>query len=160
MKSGETIRVMLVDDHFVVRAGLAEALTLDADIEVVAECGNGEDALVAYREYQPDVVLMDWRLPGMSGVEACAAIRKEFSAARVLSLTVYEGEEDIYRAVQAGVVGYLPKTVSRKELLSAVRSVAAGGTCFPPAIEAKLEERKKRTSLNPNSEIKKASFCG
>jgi DNA-binding NarL/FixJ family response regulator len=148
MKSESRIRVMLVDDHFVVRAGLVGALTLDAEIEIVAECGTGEEAVTAYRKRRPDVVLMDWRLPGMSGVEATAAILGEFPAARVVSLTAVEGEEDIHRAVEAGVVGYLSKTVSRKELLAAIRAVHGGASWFPPAITAKLEERRGRRALN------------
>jgi two-component system NarL family response regulator len=84
----EKIRLMLVDDHFVVRAGLAASLGLEPDIEVVAECGSGEQAIEAYRAHRPDVVLMDWRLTGMSGVEATAAIRREFPEARVVSFKV------------------------------------------------------------------------
>jgi DNA-binding NarL/FixJ family response regulator len=148
MKSALKIRVMLVDDHFVVRAGLVGALTLDAEIEVVAECDCGEDAIAAYRKRRPDLVLMDWRLPGISGVEATAAILREFPEARIVSLTATEGEEDIHRAVKAGVVGYLPKTVSRKELLAAIRAVHGGEKCFPPAIAAKLEQRNRRPALN------------
>jgi autotransporter-associated beta strand protein len=126
MKTTSKIRLMLVDDHFVVRAGLAGSLALDPAIEIVAECGNGEQALPAYRQHRPDVVLMDWRLPGISGVEASAAIRAEFPAARIITLTVFEGEEDIHRAVAAGVNGYLPKTASRMELLAAIHTVHRG----------------------------------
>ena len=139
MKHAAKIRVMLVDDHFVIRAGLVGALTLDAEIEVVAECDSGEQAIEAYRNRRPDLVLMDWRLPGTNGVEATAAILRDFPDARIISLTATDGEEDIHRAVEAGVVGYLPKTVSRKELLAAIRTVHGGATCFPPAIAADLD---------------------
>ena len=143
----EKIRLMLVDDHFVVRAGLAGSLGLEPDIEVVAECGSGEQAIEAFRVHRPDVVLMDWRLSGMSGVEATAAIRREFPEARVVSFTVYEGEEDIARAVEAGVVGYLPKSSTRKEILAALRAVVQGGAVFPRPIAAKLAAGKTRGKL-------------
>ncbi len=122
MKHTAKIRVMRVDDHFVVRAGLVGALTLNAEIEVVAECGSGEQAIEAYRKRRPDLVLMDRRLPGMNGVEATAAILRDFPEARIISLAATDGEEDIHRAVAAGVVRYLPKTMGRKELLAAIRA--------------------------------------
>jgi two-component system NarL family response regulator len=141
------IRLMLVDDHFVVRAGLAGSLALEPDIEIVAECGSGEQAIAVFRECQPDIVLMDWRLAGISGVEATAAIRREWPEAKIVSFTVYEGEEDIARAVDAGVVGYLPKSSSRQEILAALRAVRRGGTAFPPAIAAKLGSAQTRGKL-------------
>jgi DNA-binding NarL/FixJ family response regulator len=142
------LRLMLVDDHFVVRAGLASSLALEPDVSVVAECGSGEQAIESYREHRPDVVLMDWRLAGMSGVEATAAIRAEFPDAKVVSFTIYEGEEDILRAVEAGVAGYLPKSSSRQEILTALRAVHAGETVFPAAIAAKLSAARTRGKLN------------
>jgi DNA-binding NarL/FixJ family response regulator len=148
MKTSRKIRLMLVDDHFVVRAGLAGSLGLDPEVEIVAECGTGEEALAAYRKHRPDVVLMDWRLPGISGVEAAQKIRAEFPEARILQLTIYEGDEDIFRAVEAGARGYLPKSVSRRELLAAIRAVHRGGEVFPPAIQAKLDARRARPELN------------
>jgi len=148
MKSPRKTRLMLVDDHFVVRAGLAGSLGLDPEIQIVAECGNGEEALVAYRKHQPDVVLMDWRLPGISGVEAVRQIRAEFPDARILQLTICEGEEDIFRAAEAGVRGYLPKSVSRRELLAAIHAVHRGEEFFPPTIKAKLDARRGRPELN------------
>jgi two-component system NarL family response regulator len=147
MNKSERIRLMLVDDHFVVRAGLAGSLGMEPDVEVVVECGSGEQAVAAYREHRPDVVLMDWRLPGMSGVDATAAIRREFPVARVIVFTVYEGEEDVARAVEAGVVGYLPKSSSRKEILAALRTVRGGGTVFPAPITAKLQAASARGRL-------------
>jgi DNA-binding NarL/FixJ family response regulator len=142
------IRLMLVDDHFVVRAGLAGSLGLEPDIEVVAECGSGEQAVEAFGRHRPDVVLMDWRLAGMSGVEATAAIRRQHAGARIVSFTIYEGEEDIARAVEAGVVGYLPKSSSRQEILAAIRAVFRGEEVFPPAIAAKLASGRVRGRLN------------
>ncbi len=148
MKPAKKIRLMLVDDHFVVRAGLAGSLTLETDIQIVAECGTGEEALRAFRKHQPDVVLMDWRLPGMNGPEATEKIREEFPDARIVSLTIYEGDEDIFRAAEAGVVGYLSKAASRKELLAAIRAVHRGEKVFPPAIAEKLAARRARPDLN------------
>jgi DNA-binding NarL/FixJ family response regulator len=137
------IRLMLVDDHFVVRAGLAGSLGLEPDIEVVAECGSGEQAVEAFGRHRPDVVLMDWRLAGMSGVEATAAIRRQHAGARIVSFTIYEGEEDIARAVEAGVSGYLPKSASRQEILAAI-----GEEVFPPPIASKLALGRVRGRLN------------
>lgn len=142
------IRLMLVDDHFVVRAGLAGSLALEPDIEIVAECGSGEQAIEAYRARQPDVVLMDWRLTGVTGVEATAAIRREFPEARIVSFTVYEGEEDIARAVDAGAIGYLPKSSSRQEILAALRAAHRGEMAFPPAIAVRLAASRSRGRLN------------
>lgn len=139
---------MLVDDHFVVRAGLAGSLGLEPDIEVVAECGSGEQAVEAFARHRPDVVLMDWRLTGMSGVEATAVIRRDHPAARIVSFTVYEGEEDIARAVEAGVVGYLPKSSSRQEILAGIRAVHRGEDVFPPPIASKLASGRVRGRLN------------
>jgi len=148
MKTVSKIRLMLVDDHFVVRAGIAGSLTLEDDIEIVAECGSGEQAILSFREYQPDVTLMDWRLPEINGVKTVATIRSDFPAARIIMLSAFEGEDHIHQAVEAGVCGYVPKTSSRAELLAAVRVVNLGGSYFPPAIAAKLAARRNRRSLN------------
>jgi two-component system NarL family response regulator len=147
------IRLMLVDDHFVVRAGLAGSLGLEPDVEIAVECGSGEQAVAAYREHQPDVVLMDWRLPGISGVAATAAIRSEFPEARVIVFTIYEGEEDVTRAVEAGVMGYLPKSSSRQEILAALRAVRRGEPVFPAAIAAKLAAARARGKLTDKERI-------
>ena len=148
MMESNRINLMLVDDHFIVRAGLAGSLTLDPGIKVVAECDTGEEAIDAYRKRKPDVVLMDWKLPGMNGVEATRKIREEFPNARIIALTAFEGEEDIHRAVEAGVAGYLPKSVRRRELLVATRRVHEGGEYFPFEIATKLSERQSRNALN------------
>jgi DNA-binding NarL/FixJ family response regulator len=141
------VRLMLVDDHFVVRMGLAASLGLESDMQVVAECDTGEQAVDLYQQRRPDIVIMDSHLPGISGPEAVAAIRQRAPDARVISLSVRDGEEDIFRAVQAGVVGYLHKAARRDDILAAIRTVASGKTCFPPAIAAKLAERDQHPSL-------------
>ncbi len=139
---------MLVDDHFIVRQGLAGAFARDPVIKVVAECDSGLEAVEAYRELKPDVVLMDWRLPGMSGLEATRAIMTEFPEARIIALTAFEGEEDIHQAVDAGVAGYLPKSVRRGDLIAAILAVHEGNEYFPPDVAAKLAERRSRQPLN------------
>ena len=141
------IRLLVVDDHFSVRIGLTVALNAAPDMQVVAEADNGNHALKMYREHHPDVVLMDGRLPGMSGAETLTALRREFPNARALMLSVDEGEEDIYRAMQAGAAGYLPKSAQLLELQQAIRLVHAGKTYLPPALEDRLKERGPGATL-------------
>lgn len=141
------IRVLVVDDHPVVREGLAAILSSEPDITVVAEAADGQQAVGLYRAYRPAVTLMDLRLPKMSGVEATAAIRRQFPAARIAVLTTFDGEEDIYRALQAGARAYLLKSASRDELLATVRAVAAGGRRIPPAVAERLAQRIQKSDL-------------
>ncbi len=148
MKKPAKIRLLLVDDHFIVRIGLMGAIQAEADMIVAAECGSGEQAIELFRQHVPDVTVMDWRLPGISGMQTTEAIREEFPQARVLLLSVYEGEEDVFRAVQVGVAAYLPKSAERAELLAAIRAVHLGQTYFPPAIAAKLAARQARPELS------------
>ena len=147
--TGKKIRVMLVHDHFAIRVGLARSLDSEADIAVVAECATGEQALELFRERCPDVVIMDYRLPGKSGVETTRILREEFPQARVAVLSVYEGEEDIYRAIQAGAAAYLPKSAELVELLLAIRTISAGGAYLPASVRARLEARSGRPELSP-----------
>ncbi len=135
------IRVLLADDHPVVREGLAALLNRRPDTTVIGEVANGQEAVDFFRRAQPDVTLMDLRMPIMGGVEAIHAIRAEFPAARIIVLTTYDGDEDIYRALQAGAQGYLLKDAPREELLAAVRAVHDGQKCIPAALAAKLAER-------------------
>ena len=143
------LRLLVVDDHFFVRMGLAGSLNAEPDMCVEAEADNGVEAVNLYRKHLPDVVLLDGRLPGMSGLETLLALRREFPQARVLMLSVDEGEEDIFRAMQAGAAGYLPKTTQRGELLQAIRIVAAGKQYLPPALSARLAQRSAAASLTP-----------
>lgn len=135
------IRVLLADDHPVVREGLAALLNRRLDTTVIGEVANGQEAVDFFRRTQPDVTLMDLRMPIMGGVEAIHAIRAEFPAARIIVLTTYDGDEDIYRALQAGAQGYLLKDAPREELLAAVHAVHDGQKCIPSALAAKLAER-------------------
>lgn len=145
--TNDIIRLLIVDDHFFVRMGLAESINDEDDLEVVAEAGNSEEALAAFREHRPDVVLMDLKLPGKDGVETLADIRAESAEARTIMLSVDEGEDDIHRAVQAGARGYLPKSTEREELLEAIHCVHAGETYFPAQIAQRLQVRSQRPDL-------------
>ncbi len=141
------IRILVVDDHCMVREGLSFILNREPDMAVVAEAGDGQQAVHLYREHRPRVTLMDLRLPQMNGIEATAEIRSRFPDARVIMLTSFDGEEDIYRAVESGASAYLLKNVSKEELLSTVRTVAAGGRRIPPAVAERLAQRIQKSTL-------------
>jgi two-component system NarL family response regulator len=143
------IRILLADDHAVVREGLAAMISRRADMQVVAEAENGARAVELARQHKPDVILMDLRMPQMSGVEALARIRAEQPEARVIVLTTFDGDEDIYRALQAGARAYLLKDTPRDELLEAIRAVHAGQKRLPLEVAAKLAERVTAPELTP-----------
>lgn len=138
---------MVVDDHFVVRMGLTGSINIEPDMIVEVEASNGEQAVSAYRQHQPDIVLMDLKLPGMNGVEATKVICGEFPNASIIMLSTHDGEEDIYRSLQAGARAYLIKTVAREELIDTIRSVQSGERCISPAIGARLAERMTHPDL-------------
>jgi DNA-binding NarL/FixJ family response regulator len=148
MKKKNPIRLLVVDDHFFVRMGLSGSLNSEHDMTVVAEADNGRQAIEKFRQHRPDVVIMDGRLPGMSGAETVQALRREFPEARVLMLSIDEAEEDVYRAIQAGAAGYLAKAVQLRELLQAVRAVHAGERYLPPSISARLASRVTHDPLS------------
>lgn len=137
----EPIQVMVVDDHHIVRQGLVALLNTVPDMTVVAEASDGQEAMELFRRYRPDVTLMDLRLPVLSGVEALTRIRQEFPTARVIVLTTFDGDEDIYRALQAGARGYLLKGMFGDELMDAIRAVHAGKSRIPPAVAERLALR-------------------
>jgi DNA-binding NarL/FixJ family response regulator len=143
------IRVLIVDDHAMMRLGLAEAIAGERDMTVVAEASNGTQALDLYRKHLPDVVTMDFQLPGPDGAESTRHLREIFPDARVVILSVFEGEEDIWRAVEAGATGYVSKAAEIEEVLEAIRHVFAGDTYFPAVISRKLTERRSRETLTP-----------
>jgi len=147
MKISKPIRILVVDDHFMVRMGLSASLNVESDMEVVAEAGTGETVPEAYRKHQPTVVIMDLRLPGMGGAEATAALMAEFPQARVLILSTHSSEEDVYRAMRAGARGYILKSVVRDELLRAIREVHAGRRYLDVAVASQLAERFSHRSL-------------
>ena len=140
-EKADRIRVLIVDDHHVLREGLGSIIDSEPDMTVVAEAEDGEQAVARFREHRPDVTLMDLRMPGMGGVEATAAIQKEHPGARIVVLTTYDGDEDIYRALQAGARAYLLKDTRRKEVLEAIRAVHAGQRRIPEAVAQRLAER-------------------
>jgi two-component system NarL family response regulator len=148
MENSKAIRILVVDDHFMVRMGLSSSLNVEPDIEVVAEAESGEAALQVFRKYLPSLVMMDLRLPGMSGIECTAALIREFPDARVLVLSTHSGEEEIYRAMQAGARGYVTKSIVREELLRAVREVHSGGRYLDPMVASHLAKRKSHRSLS------------
>ena len=140
---------MLVDDHPSFRKGLNALLQSEPGMKVVAEAGDGRTALELYRRVRPDVVLMDLRMPGLSGVEAIIAIRKEFPDARIIVMTTYDTDEDIYRAMQSGAQSYLLKDMADDEILGTIRAVYAGEGRLPNRVAGLLAERLKRENLNP-----------
>ncbi len=141
------IRILLAEDHAVVREGLAAILNRKEDMTVVGEAENGRQAVEIYRWQQPDIVLMDLRMPELAGVEAITQIRAEFADARIIILTTYDTDEDIYRGLQAGAKGYLLKDATSKELVNAIRMVYQGQKYIPPEVALKLVERIEFSDL-------------
>ncbi|MFZ0661815.1 MAG: response regulator transcription factor [Acidobacteriaceae bacterium] len=139
--SNEPIRLLVVDDHAIVRKGLVALLNTVEGLSVIAEASDGEEAIEAYRAHRPDVTLMDLRLPKLGGADAIARIRREYPAARVIVLTTFDGDEDIFRALQAGAKGYLLKGMDAAELTEAIRAVYAGKSKIPPFVAEKLAGR-------------------
>src|ERR1700742_4541022 len=141
------IRLLVVDDHHIVRQGLVALLATVPEMQVVAEASDGQHALALYREHHPDVPLMDLRMNTMNGVETTRAIRAEFPNARIIVLTTFDGDEDIYRALQAGARGYLLKGMDTEELLAAIRTVHSGKSRIPAPVAERLAERMNAPSL-------------
>jgi DNA-binding NarL/FixJ family response regulator len=148
LKKTNEIRVMLVDDHPAFRKGMAALIESEPDLRVVAEAGDGGKALEIYRQSRPDVVLMDLRLPGMGGVEAIIAVRKEFPDARVIVLTTFDTDEDIFRAIQSGAKSYLLKDTPEDELAETIRAVYAGKETLPGKVAERLAARQQRADLS------------
>ncbi len=144
----ETIRILVAEDHLVARVGVVTIVNMQPDMTVVAEAANGNQAVEMFRVYRPDVALLDMRMPGMGGVEAATTIRAEFPGARMIALTTYGGDEDIRRALAAGVHAYLTKDVLHDELLKAIRAVHAGQTYLPAAVAASLAAQLPRPDLS------------
>ncbi|MDZ8117707.1 response regulator transcription factor [Pontiella agarivorans] len=143
------VRVLMTDDNAVMLMGLQQVISVDPELEPVGSAENGEEALERYRTLQPDVVTMDYDMPGWSGVETTAKIIREFPDARIILLSVFESEEDVWSAVQAGVKGYLTKKAGEiEDVLEAIHEVAAGGTFFPAAIARKIETRRNQPELS------------
>lgn len=143
-----TIRVLIADDHSIVRQGLATIINRDPEMTTIAQAENGQQAIDRFREYQPDVTLMDLRMPQVTGVEAITAICAEFKSARIIVLTTYDGDEDIYSGLHSGAQGYLLKDAKPQELLNAIRTVARGQQYIPPLVGAKLVQRLSNPELS------------
>jgi two-component system NarL family response regulator len=148
MAKDKTIRILIVDDHFIVRMGLSGIINMQPDMTVVAEAEDGEEALRRFREHRPDVGLIDLRMPGMDGIDAIAAIRKEFPQANLVALSTYKGDEFVYRALQAGARGYLLKNIPGDQLLDAIRTVHGGKRYIPAEIATRLADRIHQVDIS------------
>ena len=151
------IQVLCVDDHPIVRQGIAMLLAVEPDMALVAEASNGREAIQQYRTHRPDITLMDLQMPGMNGLDAISAIRAEFPQARVIVLTTYAGDAQAQRALQAGAQGYLLKNALHKELLEAIRAVHVGRKALPSESSFELAEQATEEALT-QAEIKLLRF--
>lgn len=149
MELPDEIRVLVVDDHPVVRLGLGSMLGSQKGIKVVGMVASGGEALTSLPRVRPDVVLMDLRMPEMDGVDAIVALRAAEPNVKILVLTNYQMDEDVFNALQAGALGYLVKSAPQEEVINAIRIVTQGKLCIPPAIAAKLAERISHSALSP-----------
>ena len=147
MSDRPVIRVLSVDDHPLLQEGIAAVINNQPDMSIVAEASNGRDAIQQYRQHRPDVTLMDLRLPDMSGIDAMIAIRTEFSDARILILTTFEGDVEIKRALAAGARGYMLKSMHAKEMVEVIRQVHAGKKRIPSEVAAHLAEHMGEETL-------------
>jgi DNA-binding NarL/FixJ family response regulator len=141
------IRVLIVDDHPVVQAGLTSMLATHGDVEVIGSASSGEEAMAMVKRDMPDILLLDLRMPGMNGIDTLCALKEMKASARVIVLTSFETDENIYRSIQAGAKGYLLKDTSQQQMLEAIATVHAGRRYIPNQIAARLAERMLRSSL-------------
>ena len=145
----ETIRLLIADDHPVVRDGVAAIINQHPDLRIVAKASNGHEAIAAFEKHDPDVALVDLRMPDMDGIEVIRVIRAKKGEARIIVLTTFDAEEDVASAMRAGAKGYLLKDCPRKDLVEAIRAVHSGSTWIAPPIGSKLMERMSRDHLTP-----------
>jgi DNA-binding NarL/FixJ family response regulator len=146
---GERARVLLVDDHALFRTGVANIINQEPDLRVVAEAGNGLEAIESFVRHRPDVTVLDLRMPVMEGVEAVRRIREHDPGARVIVLTTYDTDDEISQALKAGAKAYVLKDIAAEQLLACIRDVLAGKTYIAPAAAAKLAETVTRVQLTP-----------
>ena len=149
MSAEAPIRVLCADDHPLVRKGIASILANETDVVLAGEADSGQEAVELYRKLQPDVVLMDLRMPEMTGMEATRVIRSEFPEAKIIALTSYDGDQDIYRAIEAGVRGYILKEMVHTEVIRAIRTVHAGKRLMPAEVAERLSEYFPQMALTP-----------
>ena len=147
--SPDPIRVLCVDDHPLVRKGIAAILSNEPDMELVAEAENGRDAVELFRKHRPDVTLMDLRMPDVDGIAAVKLIRDEFPQAKIIALTSFDGDQDVYRALEAGVRGYILKESVHSEVLNAIRVVQSGRKLMPQDVAERLAEYFPQAALTP-----------
>lgn len=148
MSQAGRIRVLSVDDHPLMREGIAAIIRNEPDMELVGEASSGREAIQGYREWKPDVTLMDLRLPDISGFDALIAIRSEFPDARIIMLTTFEGDVEMQRALEAGAQGYMLKSMPRKQLLEMIRKVHLGKKQIPTEVAAQLAEHMGEEALS------------
>ncbi|HEY6347430.1 MAG TPA: response regulator transcription factor [Bryobacteraceae bacterium] len=144
--SAKPIRILIAEDHIIARAGVEAIINAQPDMNIVAEAGNGEQALALYRKHRPDIILMDMRMPVMDGFAALSVLRREFPDVRVVALSTFGGDEDIRRALNAGAQAYLTKDVLPDELIAAIRAVHAGERYLPELVLAMLAAEMPRLS--------------
>ena len=148
-KKTSPIRILIADDHYVVRMGLTAMVNLEPDMEVVAEATDGNQATAMFKKCNPDLTLLDVRMPVKNGIEAAIEIREQNNAARILMLTAHDGDEDIHKAMEAGASGYVLKDSTDEKLLPAIRAVAAGQRWIPEEVAKRLEARRLFEELTP-----------
>ncbi|HIK13695.1 MAG TPA: response regulator transcription factor [Leptolyngbyaceae cyanobacterium M33_DOE_097] len=147
MTFNRPIQILIADDHPPMREGLTALLDKQADFQVIGMAGNGKDAIAQFRQHQPDVLLLDLRMPEMEGVEVVSTLCAEFANVRILILTTYDGDEDIYRALRAGAAGYVLKDVPCEELFDAIRRISVGQKYLASQVMLKLTERMVGSEL-------------
>ena len=145
----QTLGILCVDDHPLVRKGIAAILANETDMKLVAEAGSGTEAVNAFRQFHPDITLMDLRMPGMDGIEATKQIRQIDPDAKIIALTSYDGDQEIYRALEAGVRGYILKESVHTEIVRAIRVVHSGKRLMPPEVAERLSEHFPQVALTP-----------
>jgi len=145
----QTLGILCVDDHPLVRKGIAAILANETDMKLEAEAGSGQEAVNAFRQFHPDITLMDLRMPGMDGIEATKQIRQIDPEAKIIALTSYDGDQEIYRALEAGVRGYILKESVHTEIVRAIRVVQSGERLMPPEVAERLSEHFPQVALTP-----------
>jgi DNA-binding NarL/FixJ family response regulator len=145
----EVLGILCVDDHPLVRKGIAAILANEKDMKLIAEAGSGAEAVEAFRQFHPDVTLMDLRMPAMDGIETTKEIRKIDPEAKIIALTSYDGDQEIYRALEAGVRGYILKESVHTEIVRAIRVVHSGKRLMPPEVAERLSEHFPQVALTP-----------
>ena len=149
MKKASPIRILIADDHYIVRMGLIAMINSESDMEVVAEATDGAQAVALFAKLNPDLALMDSRMPVKSGIEATVEIRRHNNAARILMLTALDGDEDIHKALEAGAAGYVLKDSTEEKLMPAIRAVASGRRWIPEDVASRLTSRRSFEDLTP-----------